>query len=206
MSQFDQPLPSYRLVETYYADDLEAVAARYMGDANRWSELVWINNLVPPYITDDPDMVAAGVLLSGSFIKVPAATGFWTDQAETGQVYERDIAMANRQLQIDGGGDFSVVAGVDNLRQQLKNRIATPSGQLRRHQDYGCKIYRLRGAKNTPTANKLGADYVKASLLGDYRVSSVDNVVATLSGDVINVQARAIAIEGSAVDIIQGGS
>lgn len=203
MSVFDQALPSFRLVETYHGDDIEAVASRYLGDANLWYQIAWINNLVWPYLTDNPDLVATGILLTGSFIKVPAATGVYTQQAEAGQVYERDCELMKGQLQIKNG-DLAVLTGAANLKQQLKHRIDTPMGQLRRHPEYGCSIYRLKGKKISETTNMLGAEYVKAALLGDYRVDSVNNVTATVTGDVLRVAARAVAIEGGAVDIVTG--
>lgn len=202
MSEFERPLPSYRLAETHHGDDLQAIAHREMGDANRWPELVWINSLTWPYITNDERRVEPGVLLAGQFIKVPAPTGVWTDDADRGQVYERDAAMVNKRLVVGEGGDLSVVAGADNLRQQIKHRIDTPRGQARRHPEYGCLVWRLKGTVNGPTAGMLGAEYVKAALLADYRVASVDSASAEVQGDVIRITARARPIEGGVVDLL----
>lgn len=202
MSEFERELPTYRLAETHHGDDLQSVAQREMGDANRWPELVWINQLSYPYITSDERLVGPGVLLEGAFIKVPAPAGVWTDDADRGQVYERDAAMVNRLLVADENGDLAVVAGADNLRQQLKHRIDTPRGQARRHPDYGCLVYRLQGTVNGPTAGKLGAEYVRSALLADYRVASVENATAEVAGDAIKITARARAIEGGVVDLV----
>lgn len=201
MSDFERPLPSFRLVETHWGDDLQAVAARELGDANRWPELVWLNGLTHPYITNDEQRVTAGVVLAGSLIKVPAPTPVWTDDAERGQVYERDCAMRDRQLAVDAHGDLAVMAGADNLRQQLQHAVNTPRGQARRHPEYGCLVWRLQGTVNGPTAGRLGAEYVKATLLADYRVSRVESAQAEVSGDAIRITARAVAIEGGIVDV-----
>ena len=204
MSDFERQLPAFRLAETHHGDDLQTIAAREMGDANRWPELVWFNSLVFPYITDDESRVGPGVLLSGQFIKVPAPAGVYTDDAERGQVYERDCAMLDKQLQVDESGDLAIVTGADNLRQQLGHRVATPRGQARRHPEYGCLIYRLLGTANGPMAAQLGAEYVKSALLADYRVDKVASSVATVTGDAVTIQARAVAIDGGNVDIVQG--
>lgn len=201
MSDFERPLPSYRLVATLWDDDLQTLAAREMGDANRWPELVWINELRPPYITNDERRVAPGVLLAGSFIKVPAPAGVFTDDAERGQVYERDCALANRMLSADASGDIAILTGAKNLRQQLQHRIDTPRGQARRHPDYGCLVSRLKGKINGPTAGLMAAEYVKSALLADFRVSRVDYSRAEVVGDSIRVTARAVAIEGGVVDL-----
>ena len=202
MSEFERQLPSYRLAEIHHGDDLQAIAAREMGDANRWPELVWLNALTHPYITTDERRAGPGVLLAGSFIKVPAPAGVWTDDAERGQVYERDCAMVNRMLGVDAGGDLAVVAGADNLRQQLQHRLDTPRGQARRHPEYGNMAPRLKGRVSGPTAGLLAAEYVKSALLADYRVSRVEHSTAQVQGDATLVTARAVPIEGGVVDLV----
>ena len=202
MSEFERKAPKFRLAEIHYDDTLQRLATREMGDANRWPELVWLNTLTHPYITSDPERVAPGILLAGSMIKVPAPVGFRNDDADTGQVFERDCLLVRGKLQADADGDIAVVSGAANLRQQLTHLIATPRGQAVRHPDYGCMIWRLLGTKNGPIAGKLGTEYVKASLQSDYRVSSVLSSVASISGDVVNIVAKARAIDGSVVDVV----
>lgn len=202
MSEFDRKLPPCRIAETHHGDTLQRIAAREMGNANRWPELVWINSLSHPYITDDQDRVAPGVLLSGSHIKVPAPVGVFTDDADRGQVYERDCALTDRLLRIDDGGDIAIVTGADNLKQQLSHLISTPRGQAIRHPAYGCMLWQLLGTVGGPIAAKLGSEYVKSSLLSDYRVSAIEYSRAVVSADTVKVTARAVAIEGSVVDVI----
>ena len=206
MSEFDRQMPRYRLVETHQGDDLQAVAARELGDANRWPELVWLNSLTHPYITTDVRQAGPGVLLAGALIKVPAPAGLSTESAERGQVYERDCALADKQLTDDGLGDLAVFSGADNLRQQLQHRVNTPRGQARRHPEYGCLIWRLVGTVNGPTAALMGAEYVKGALQAEYRVSTVDYVRAEVLGDAVRIQARAVAIDGGVVDVGAGNS
>lgn len=206
MSEFDRQMPRYRLVETHQGDDLQTVAARELGDANRWPELVWLNSLTHPYITTDARQSGPGVLLAGALIKVPAPAGLSTESAERGQVYERDCALADRRLTDDGSGDLAVFSGADNLRQQLQHRVNTPRGQARRHPEYGCLIWRLVGTVNGPTAALMGAEYVKAALQAEYRVSKVDYVRAEVLGDAVRIQARAAAIDGGVVDVGAGNS
>lgn len=200
MSIFERQLSGYRLAETHFGDDLQAVAARELGDANRWVELVWLNNMRPPYIVADAGQVTPGVVLAGSFLKVPAPTTALTDATAFGQVYERDVQLVGKKLKASGG-DLAVVAGSSNLVQQLQHRIDTPRGQARRYPKYGCLIWTLKGQVNGPIAAALGAQYVNSALKADYRVSSTSNVTANASGDVVQITATAIAIDGGSVDV-----
>lgn len=201
MSEFQRSMPSYRLVETRFGDSLPSIAAREMGDANRWPELVWLNNLLHPYLTDDERLASDSVLLAGSIIKVPAPVGVYTQDADKGQVYERDCRMQRRRLVINDDGDFDVVAGSDNFRQQLLHRVVTPRGQATRHPEYGCLAWRLLGTVSGPVAGALAARYVKAALQADYRVASVSRSLADVTGDAIRVSATANGIAGGSVDV-----
>jgi len=201
VSEFERPLPSYRLVETRRGDDLQAVASRELGDANRWPELVWLNALTWPFLTDDERRVGPGVQLTGSLVKVPAPTGFIEAKSSSEDVYGRDCLLRGRQLEASEDGDFAIVAGVDNLTQQLTHAINTPRGQARRHPNYGCMIWRLVGTVNGPVAGMMGAEYVKATLMSDYRVTGVPVAQAEIVGDAVRITAKAEAVAGGSVDL-----
>lgn len=200
MSQFEREMPPFRLADTDHGDTLQIIAAREMGDANRWAELVWINSLTHPYLTDDPDLSSNSVLLTGSLIKVPAPSNTPVEDSGRAQVFGRDVLMRNKKLVVEGG-DFSVASGVDNLKQQITHAITTPRGQMLRHINYGCLVWRLLGTVGGPTAGMLGAKYVSATIGADYRVNEVISSVATISGDKIEIKARCESIDGGAVDI-----
>ncbi len=201
MSEFEREQPNYRLVATHHGDDLQAVATRELGDANRWPELIWLNDLVWPYLTDDSSRVAPGVVLNGGLIKVQAPSGFTENKTGSDDVYETDAVLQNKLLQADDLGDFSIVSGVDNLKQQLSNAVNTPRGQARRHPEYGCMVWRLLGTVNGPTAGALGAAYVKATLKADYRVNSVSQSSAEIVGDTVRIVAQANAVVGGEIEV-----
>lgn len=206
MKEFERELPSFRLAETHRGDDLQAVATREMGDANRWPELVWINSLIYPYLTDDESQSSSRVLLTGALIRIPSATPTPVDEPERAQVFGRDLILQGKRLVIGDDGDFEVVSGVKNLTQQLRHAIDTPRGQLTRHPGYGCLVWALHGTVQGPTAQLLGAEYVKATLAADYRVHSVRSSVATTAGDALIITATAEAIDGGSIDVVGGNA
>ena len=192
------PLAGFRFAETRRGDSLQAIAARELGDGKRWAELVSYNGLVPPYITDDPLVARAGVVLTGALILVPAATAaaYTTDQS---QVFERDIALVAGQITIVDG-DFGPIEGLQNLKQAIRHRVATDRGELIMHPEYGSKLRLLIGTGNNAIAGQLAAEYARAAVSADPRVSSVRSPVAVVSGDSITVTIVAEPITGRAVD------
>ena len=172
-----------------------------LGDANRWPELVWINNLVPPYLTDDVGLVGDQILLTGAFIRVPATTTSAVSETDFSQIFGRDCGMYGKRLAANGDGDFAMSSGIDNLSQQLRHGVNTPRGQQTRHPEYGCMVWSLFGKVNGPTAARLGSEYVRATVAADYRISKVLSAIADVSGDTVKVTVRAEAIAGGVVDL-----
>lgn len=205
MSVFDRELTGYRYASTNHGDTIQQIAFRELGDASRWAELVWINDLLPPYITDDPDKASGRVLLSGKQIVVPAVTApSVAAEIDPYKVFETDCRLRSGLLESDGAGDFQIVEGRENLRQQLTHRIVTDKGALIYHPAYGCDVRRLIGVVNGPTAALLGEQYVTAALLSDFRVAEVTRSSAEVSGDRIAIDAEVRPISGRPVDIQVG--
>lgn len=205
---FDKPLNGYRFVDTQFGDTLQKVAARELGDAARWGDLIAFNNLVPPYLTDDPGQVAAGVRLTGSQILVPAGAPVISTATDPSVVFQIDLELLPQAgTGAVGGllqavnGDFAVVAGRANFKQVLKNRIETARGELIFHMEYGSFCRLVIGAVNGPTAGLLVASYGKASLQADERVSDVDQAIATIVGDSIQLALEVIPIVGRPIQL-----
>lgn len=203
MSEFDRTLVGYRLADILHGETLQLVAARELGDPARWVDLANINNLLPPYITDDPALASSRVLLSGSVIVVPAQAPVSQNATSTDpdDVYELDMGIVSGDLGADENGDFLVFTGRENLRQALVHRVITDRGELLWHPEYGTLIRSLIGVVNGPTASTLAAKYVEATLRADSRVREVPSVIAEVSGDIIRVSATVVPITGQSTKI-----
>jgi phage baseplate assembly protein W len=193
-----KPLAGIRLAATRVGDTLQAIAARELGDAGRWYDLASINNLLPPWITDDPAQAGPRVILAGANMLVPAsapqASGVTPEDADDA-VLGTDLILPDGILQADGG-DFALVMGTKNLSQAILHALATPRRSVVYHQDYGSQHHELLGARADPVANSLAALFVQQAISRDPRVARTEDTTATVAGDVIDVTATAVAVDG----------
>lgn len=195
-------IAGFRFAETVYGDSMQRIALREMGDASRWAEIVAFNNLLPPYISDTA--AAPGVLLAGDLIKIPASVTVARADTDPDLVFEIDIKLnPDGTLAFGADGDFTPVAGLDNLKQALRDLLDTEAGELMFHPSYGSKMRRIIGMVSGPTASALAAAYARAALESDSRVQRVISSSALVAGDVITVTAKVEPIVGRIIDITQ---
>lgn len=198
MSQFDTPLNGFRFARINHGDTLQKIALRELGDASLWANLVYLNDLVPPYITDNPALASSQVLLSGSMMMLPAASQQIATDPKL--IYGVDCQLNGGDLVADNG-DFALVAGEDNLKQALGNLLVTEPGEAMFYPRYGCKSKSLIGQKNMPMVAMLAAQFAKEALQSDPRVKTVATVTATVAGDALQVDAVVNPVTGVSVPI-----
>jgi len=133
---------------------------------------------------------------------VPAPVPVIQSTTDPTLIFEVDVALdVNGLLQPDVNGDFAVVAGTENLKQALSNRITTDAGELIYHGEYGTLVRQLLGAMNGPNAGLLAAAYDTSAVLLDPRVLSVRSSVVNIVGDNIDVALEVIPIVGRVVQL-----
>jgi hypothetical protein len=199
-SIFDVEIPGVRFVELRWGESLQELSARELSDASLWVDIANLNDLRPPYVTDDPVVAATGVALYGSALAVPATSSVGGTEINPDLLYGRDVDLSSGKLTATNG-DFTLATGLPNLRHALERRIITDQSELLFHLDYGCLIRRLLGTASGPIAGLLAGQYVKAALLADSRVRDVDRVDVSIVGDSITVEAQITPITGRRVDL-----
>ncbi len=192
-----QPLPNYRQVQTVMGDTLQSVATRELRDAERWYELIYLNSLHYPYLTDDPAQVTAGVLQAGATIRVPSATAVSTQDPAV--VYGSDVNLADGDFSVQDG-DLSTVSGLPNLLQAVRNRLNTPSGELEFHSIYGVPLEALIAQGAGPNRLAVGA-LVQRSLLRDDRIDSVLSTTTTIAGTTLSIAVNVQPVLGSSLEV-----
>ncbi|WP_293372284.1 hypothetical protein [Nevskia sp.] len=199
MTTFTRSLPRTRRIATRRGDTPQRIAARELGDASRWYQVVAINGLRPPYLVDDPAQVVPGVLLTGSALLIPddgagQATSAAADPAVTFGV---DLDIADGLLTDDGAGDFALVSGYGNFTQALRVRLGTPAGDLLFHPDYGNAAFTLIGRGGTRPIVVLANAMVRRAVGSDDRVAEARDFTTRLFGDRLTITGTAVAVDGS---------
>lgn len=201
MTIFERELVGYRFVELRWQESLQQLAARELGDAARWVDIVNLNGLMPPYVTEDSAVAAAGnVALYGAMLLVPSSIPQASSTTNPDLIFEVDVRLNNGHL-VAENGDFSIVNGIANLSQSLRHRIVTEMGDLVYHQEYGCMVRKVLGAVNGNVANIMAASYVRDAVADDPRVKDVTYTTAKVEGDKITVDVEVVPIDSRPIPL-----
>ncbi|HEY0205069.1 MAG TPA: hypothetical protein VGC15_13080 [Acetobacteraceae bacterium] len=190
----------YREVETNVGDTIKLIALRELGDAARWTDIVALNSLRPPYLVDSLALAGPGVLLAGQqVLKVPAAPPPTSGVADTDSVFGTDVQLIAGRITAAPGGDMQTVSGVKNLDQAIGNALATHPGDLVYYPRYGCEVYSLIGQGGSATSDRLAAAMVARTVRADGRVARVRSTVGSIAGDTIRVSCDAVTVNGKVI-------
>lgn len=156
-------------------DTLMDIAARELGNFDRWIEIATLNNLQPPWIGPLTTETIAGW---GTKLIMP---GPGTTAAAGGQKisYSQDFLGTDLYIgPINGSmpawnGDFQTITGINNLSWALGRRLQTAMGTLIYHRTYGSRIPAEIGqVQDSQTASHIKA-YGTSALMSDPRVQAV---------------------------------
>jgi hypothetical protein len=164
-------------------DTIQTIAARELGDPDRFKEIVILNNLKPPYISDTP---GPNVLSPGSAIKIPQSDALgqstgtleniiyqitkYLNQAERNLGVDLRLTVDN-DLAVSNTGDLDMLAGVDNMAQAILLKLGLDTGSLQRHPEIGAGL--KIGIKTVASNLNEIRDKINTSLSNDGRVESI---------------------------------
>jgi len=165
---------------------LERIAQVELGDSSRWGEIVELNELKAPYVTDDLSSTALNILRPGDkyliptpirngFSQAPAAKDIKTTEGltELERSLGSDLKLTSKfDLALSSSGDFEVVSGADNMAQAVLTKLQYERGEVIRYPELGADL--VVGTK-FPALETL-RDGVINTLLQDNRIQTVENL------------------------------
>ncbi len=181
----------------YEGLSLERISQQELGDSNRWGELVELNNLKAPYISEDPNESRDGVLKLGDdlLIPVPVLNGFsqvpvGKENKATKNLSELERSLGcdfkldgNFDLTLNNANDLEIVAGADNMAQAVILKLSYEPGEVMRHPELGAGI--LPG-KKFPALEDI-KDGVINTLLQDNRIQKIDDLALLRDNDALTL-------------------
>jgi hypothetical protein len=181
-----QAQPAVRQIQLPPGITLERLAQQELGDASRWPEIVEVNNLKAPYISDDPNESRDGVISSGKKILIPQAetNGFSNLPDGAPNKLTVDLSTLEKSLGVDfkvdadfdlvltSSGDLDIVASSDNMAQAVVLKLGYEPGDVIEYPTIGAG---LTPGQKFPNLNDI-KDSLTTSLLQDQRINTVTDL------------------------------
>lgn len=199
-NQFSEELPLRALptVRQYILNSretLERIAQRELGDPSRWVEIVEINDLKYPYITDDIQSTLANVAKPGQVLLIPEAPTNGLSQLPKGKetAASRNLDEVLKSLGVDfrvtsdfdlalgNNDDLQVVAGADNMAQAVFLKLVYEKGDVLNFPEIGVGL--VIGSKS-PSLDRV-KDALTSSLLQDPRIQNITDMSLIKDGSAI---------------------
>jgi hypothetical protein len=159
-------------------ETLTELAARVLGDANRWTEIAAINGLPDPWTLRDGSPMAVG----GAVLLVPATSGATTgyDDDLLGESYFLDPMTSDLVMRDDG---FQRIRGFPLVLQSVRERARNVRGKSAAAPEWGM-LGLVGHVVNNGDAVRFAID-AKAQFTRDSRVTSVRGLRLTQNADTL---------------------
>lgn len=174
---------------------LERIAQKQLGDSTRWGEIVEVNGLKAPYVTDDASSTLPNVLKPGDkyLIPTPAQNGF--SQVPAAKDIKTTVGLSELEkslgtdfkltgafdLSLSNSGDIEVVSGAQNMAQATMVKLAYQKGEVMRYPEMGAGL--IPGVKFPPIENI--KDGLTNTLLQDARIQAVEDLSIIRDGGAV---------------------
>lgn len=199
---------SVRQIRYENGTTIERLAQQELGDSSRWGEIVELNGLKAPYVTDDASDSRPNLLKPGDFVLIPTPTknGFTKlpkgkenklteNLSELEKSFGTDFKIdSNFDLVLNGAGDLELVSGTDNLAQSIILNLSYEQGDVIRYPQLGAGL--LIGSK-MPSLEIL-KDRIVNTLLQNNRIDTINDLSLVQDNSAItlgfNVKAKQVDI------------
>ncbi|CAK0758496.1 hypothetical protein CCP1ISM_830002 [Azospirillaceae bacterium] len=184
---------------------VEDLATQYLDDFSRWPEIVQLNNLIPPFITDSS--TNSRIKAYGQRIMIPSDDG----QIDTNVIVVREdkfnkkLTETEKRLGIDiklndqfdfilnNNNDYEVITGGNNAGQAIRIKFNLTKGDLRYHKTIGIGV--PIGEKIT-NADML-YDEIVNTILQDPRFEKINDFDLMIDGGTIVVKLNLNVVESA---------
>lgn len=192
-----QKLPAMKQIRIEGNTTLERIAAKELGDSNRWPEIAELNDLKYPYITSDITDTSIYVKKIGETLLIPQPVqqGFSNVPRLRENKLNKDMSEFEKNLGIDlkvddnfdlvltGNQDYSVVKGLANITQAVLLNFYYERGELIKYPSKGVGLNiggKFRDLQEIQ-------DDIVASLQTDPRIVSLKNLRLEREGSALYV-------------------
>lgn len=184
---------------------VEDLATQHLDDFSRWTEIVELNNLIPPYIAETS--TNSRVKTPGQRMLIPAEGS----QIDTNVVvvredkYNKNLTETEKRLGIDiklddnfdfiinNNNDYEVITGGRNVGQAIRIKFNLTKGDLKYHKNLGIGL--PIGEKIT-NADML-YDEIVNTILQDPRFEKINDFNLMVDGNTIVVKLNLSVVESS---------
>ena len=189
--------PAVKQIQLPAGTSLERLALEQLGDPTRWGEIVELNSLKPPYISQNPADASATVKVPGNTILLPQPliNGFPNIPINDQNFLEQGLNEVQKNLGIDlqltpdfdllltNSADLALSIAEKNVAQAIVFKLALERGDLLDHPELGVGI--VAGQKIQSAAT------IQSSLIQtmsqDPRFDHISNVQVQIQGDTTNI-------------------
>ncbi len=204
-------------------DSVERLALRYLGDIERFIEILELNALAYPYLITDRDYRPAiydpqffdpamydtnpqpdrtgipdGVRVTGETIWLPPDANVPAGEATFTELdvelYGRDLALTDGVLALNAHAEARTVEGRDNIVQAVEQRIGTGRGELLLHPGYGMERPLAVGVEGTRANTVVAGLELARTVMQDPRVVRIPNAQVLFADTVSRIALEAILI------------
>lgn len=166
-------------------DTLPKIAKNELGDDTLWPYIATVNE----NISSSDDLVSGErifIPLQGDISGGDRKEQFILTEDSSRDPYGCDIRLdSDGNLIIQENSDFSLVCGIENVRQAVDLRLNTSVGSLIKQSAYG--ITAQAGFAGSEMAIRYLKMAIRATLVQDPRIEAVNNVIVSLDSDALRI-------------------